>query len=111
MTGKLKYALVILAGVLIITGTAVGVKGKHAEPVETVPETASEAAASFAVYDIADMHIGNQEAQEPEKKITEAAASEHVEEETQAPVQDLPVTAESTRTSAAQTAAPFPPCC
>lgn len=89
MTGKLKYALVILAGVLIITGTAVGVKGKHAEPVETVPETASEEAASFAVYDIADMHIGNQEAQEPEKKITEAAASEHVEEETQAPVQEM----------------------
>ena len=65
MKGKWKYAAVILAAVLIVAGTAFGVKGRHIEPAAEQNETAETEAALFEVYDIEDMqYIGNVEAQE-----------------------------------------------
>ena len=99
MKGKWKYAAVILAAVLIITGTAFGVKGRHIEPAEEQNETAQTEAALFEVYDIADMqHIGNVEAQEPEEEtektapilVTEQSPSEDAAAaEIEAPVQEM----------------------
>ncbi len=72
MKGKWKYAAVILAAVLIVAGTAFGVKSRHIEPAAEPKETEQTEAALFEVYDLEDMqHIGNVEVQEL-KQETEA---------------------------------------
>ncbi len=79
----------ILAAVLIISGTALGVRGTHTASEIVVKETPATEAALFEVYDIAGMqHIGNVEAQEQTEEARPAeTGTEEAADGTEMPAQ------------------------
>ena len=71
MSGKWRYAAVLLAAALMILGTALLVKGRHINETENAAAPEASEAASFEVVDVADRHIrGNIEGREAPEEET-----------------------------------------